>query len=298
MTTRRVYGQRQLRADVAKDRRDGWRVTAEEMNDRDGRECPRLHGDEGPCPYVGCKYHLWCDITPDGSLRVTHPQVDPWDMPVTCALDVAADGGAALEDIAASEGITRERIRQILMRAISKLAARSHVFAEALEERKDGIRSGGWLDTERVDGNIDRGDRDPRFRFPDTERLFTGRAAERRCREYAEKHGLDVVAAEDLDGAQRRRLRVGELEMDNGLAIVDEDGRPFVWAAIDPNGVEHTLEWVTREDQTRSLQAQIPGLEDGRRPKRRRTVIDRVETRCAADDEEKGGRYARQTSLF
>ncbi len=156
MTKRRVYGQRGLTVDGNKDWYDGWRPT---IKDHEPDECPRQRGDTGPCPYVSCRHHLWGDVTFDGALRVYHPDIDPWELPATCAVDLSMQGNMAVEDIAEVMGLTRERVRQILMIAISKLAARDESFGEAFEDWKEGHRHGGFLDTGRVDGNKNRGER-------------------------------------------------------------------------------------------------------------------------------------------
>lgn len=55
---------------------------------------PRARGDcEGgprPCPWVSCRYHLALDVNElSGGLKLNHPGVEVWDMPETCALDLA-----------------------------------------------------------------------------------------------------------------------------------------------------------------------------------------------------------------
>ena len=252
------------------------------MKDRPPGDCPRLHGDEGPCPFVGCVHHLWCDVMPDGGLRVTHPTIDPWDLPATCAIDVAMAGGIALADIAAIEGITRERVRQILLDAIGKLVESNDAFAEAFEESEEGIRKGGFLTTARLDGNADRGERDPVFIYADRERTFSGRGARRRCEEHAARHGLSVIEASALTGEQRQLLRVGVTPEGR---LVDESGRRCRWASIDPTATHRALEWVTREQQGDTLQGQLPGLEDGRRPRRRRSATEQPSEKGEADDQ-------------
>ncbi len=44
-------------------------------------------------------------------------------MKETCALDVADRGGTTLEDVGAIMNLTRERIRQVEVRALAKLEA-------------------------------------------------------------------------------------------------------------------------------------------------------------------------------
>jgi hypothetical protein len=81
------------------------------------REGPR------PCPFVSCRYHLYLDVSRrTGSIKLNFPDLEVWEMPVSCALDVAEDGGATLEDVGAIMNVTRERIRQLEVTALERLA--------------------------------------------------------------------------------------------------------------------------------------------------------------------------------
>lgn len=87
---------------------------------------PRTRADcvdgERPCPWVGCRYHLWADVMPSGSLKIAH-DVDPLDLAESCALDVCAQGSHTREQVADRLNLTRERLRQIEEAAIAKLVA-------------------------------------------------------------------------------------------------------------------------------------------------------------------------------
>jgi len=85
---------------------------ADELSVR--RPKDRLECRDGfrPCPWVGCRYHLGIDLTTTGRLRVP-PDREPWEVPETCALDVADHGRVTLEEIGGLLGLTRERVRQI-----------------------------------------------------------------------------------------------------------------------------------------------------------------------------------------
>jgi hypothetical protein len=98
---------------------------------------PRTRSDcrnaERPCPYVSCKYHLYLDINPQtGSVKLNFPDLEVWEMPETCALDVADRGGITLEDVGSLLNLTRERIRQVELSGLKKL--RSHIDDPATEE--------------------------------------------------------------------------------------------------------------------------------------------------------------------
>lgn len=93
-----------------------------------------LQGDnaERPCPFVSCKHHLALDVSPEtGAIKLNFPDVEVWEMPETCALDVADRGGVTLEELGALMNLTRERIRQLETRALAKVRP---VAAEALRD--------------------------------------------------------------------------------------------------------------------------------------------------------------------
>jgi hypothetical protein len=78
-----------------------------------------------PCPWVGCRYHLFLDETGAvGSLKFNHPDREPDELDETCALDVADRGGATLDEIGELMNITRERVRQIETIALTKARLR------------------------------------------------------------------------------------------------------------------------------------------------------------------------------
>lgn len=74
-----------------------------------------------PCPFVGCRYHLALDVAANGSIKLNFPGVELGEMPATCALDVADEGGASLEEVAVALNLTRERVRQILDQILPRL---------------------------------------------------------------------------------------------------------------------------------------------------------------------------------
>jgi hypothetical protein len=89
-------------------------------------ERPKTRADciEGPrpCPFVSCKHHLYLDVSPrTGSIKLNFPDLEVWEMGATCALDVADGGGATLEDVGAILNVTRERVRQLEVKAMGRL---------------------------------------------------------------------------------------------------------------------------------------------------------------------------------
>jgi hypothetical protein len=88
-------------------------------------EClPGGRNEARPCPYVSCKQHLFLDVSErSGAIKINFPGVELWEMPATCALDVADRGGVTLEDVGAITNLVRERIRQIEDRGLVRLRA-------------------------------------------------------------------------------------------------------------------------------------------------------------------------------
>jgi len=76
-----------------------------------------------PCPFVSCRFHLYLDVNPKtGSIKINFPDQEPWDLDVSCALDVAeARGGMSLEELGKLLNLTRERARQLEQCALAKI---------------------------------------------------------------------------------------------------------------------------------------------------------------------------------
>jgi len=103
-------------------------------------------GEMRPCPWVACKHHLYLDINPEtGSIKINFPDLEPWELQHTCALDVAERGGITLEEVGEIMNLTRERIRQVEVRGLLKLKMGSpspdelgaELLAQAAENAKD-----------------------------------------------------------------------------------------------------------------------------------------------------------------
>jgi len=79
-----------------------------------------------PCPWVACKHHLYLDVNPEtGSIKINFPDLEPWEMRESCALDVADRSGVTLEEVGEIMNLTRERIRQVEVRGLLKLRTSS-----------------------------------------------------------------------------------------------------------------------------------------------------------------------------
>lgn len=87
---------------------------------------PRTRGEcqDGPrpCPWVACKQHLYLEVNPEnGSIKLHFPNLEPWELKHSCALDVAELGGVTLEEVGEIMNVTRERVRQLEVRGLLKL---------------------------------------------------------------------------------------------------------------------------------------------------------------------------------
>ena len=105
---------------------------------------PRTRGecenDIRPCPWVACKHHLYLDVNPEtGSIKINFPDLEPWEMSETCALDVADRSGITLEEVGEIMNLTRERIRQVEVRGLLKLKMASTL--EAFDGAESSPRS-------------------------------------------------------------------------------------------------------------------------------------------------------------
>src|ERR1700742_1441067 len=121
-----------------------------------------------PCPFVSCKHHLFIDVSPrTGAIKLNFPDLEVWDMGESCALDVADRGGTTLEDVGAIMNLTRERIRQVEVKALAKLEALRDMEAlrEYVDEGPVGKRRLPVLskaDLQGIDGELDE-DEDDEF---------------------------------------------------------------------------------------------------------------------------------------
>ena len=87
----------------------------------EGRPQTRAECEGGarPCPYVSCVHHLYLDVSEQtGAIKMNFPDLEVWELAESCALDVADRGGATLDEIAGHMNLTRERVRQVELRAL------------------------------------------------------------------------------------------------------------------------------------------------------------------------------------
>lgn len=57
---------------------------------------------------------MYLSVNPvNGSIALTFPDLEPWELTHSCSLDVAERGGITLEEVGQIMNLTRERIRQV-----------------------------------------------------------------------------------------------------------------------------------------------------------------------------------------
>lgn len=87
-------------------------------------ECRQV---ERPCPFVGCRHHLYLDVNPEtGSIKLNFPHLEVLELKETCSLDIADRGGVTLEEVGELMNLTRERIRQVEVRGLIRLKMVGH----------------------------------------------------------------------------------------------------------------------------------------------------------------------------
>lgn len=116
------------------------RVRARTISATRGPRVPRIHypldvvrpvtrGDckDGirPCPWAGCRHNLYLDVHDRfGGLKLNFPHLEVDELHPSCALDVADQGGAILEEVGAAMNLTRERVRQLEQMALDRVLKR------------------------------------------------------------------------------------------------------------------------------------------------------------------------------
>jgi hypothetical protein len=116
-----------------------------------------------PCPFVSCKHHLYLDVSArTGAIKLNFPDLEVWEMNETCALDVADRGGTTLEEVGAIMNLTRERIRQVEVKGLAKLAALRDMMAlrDYVDEGPTGKRRLPVLSRDENEDSTDTTDTD------------------------------------------------------------------------------------------------------------------------------------------
>lgn len=103
---------------------------------------PRTWGEcrerTGPCPWVGCPAHLYLDVTACGSVKINFPDLEPLEIEEPCVLRLAECGEMTLEEVGARMNLTRERVRQVEVRALIQLRRRPGMERPEVETDRPG----------------------------------------------------------------------------------------------------------------------------------------------------------------
>lgn len=98
-----------------------WDASPEDRVEPRPRTRGECAGGSRPCPWAGCRHHLGLDVSASGSLTFTRGlAADPAQMVPSCSLDVADEGAHSLEEIGDILNLSRERVRQIIDRALAR----------------------------------------------------------------------------------------------------------------------------------------------------------------------------------
>lgn len=102
---------------------------------------PRIRGEcecvARPCPYVGCRHHLYLDVSRDGTLVLNFPALEPDQLQESCSLDVAEWGEAGLAEIGRAMNFSRERARQLSEHSHDRLKRRLKLWEGHETERRE-----------------------------------------------------------------------------------------------------------------------------------------------------------------
>jgi hypothetical protein len=119
-------------------------------------ERPRTRGDcenaERPCPFVSCRWHLYLEVSDSNdNIKLNFPDIEPDELEETCALDVADRGVATLERVGELMNVTRERIRQLEVKASKRMASRARL-AGITPDLVEDHAPGAWDDLRSESG--------------------------------------------------------------------------------------------------------------------------------------------------
>lgn len=112
---------RQMAALKSAERKAGTWLPDDSPRPKTRGECADL---PRPCPFVGCRYHLFLTVTQTGSIQLPHgDDVGVLKkMPQTCALDVADEGPMELRQVARALDLTLEGTLLVVNSAYARLA--------------------------------------------------------------------------------------------------------------------------------------------------------------------------------
>ena len=139
----RTIGPKALRRDARRARR----LLAEDLLQLAQDARPKTRGEcvdaPRPCLWVSCRFHLYLDVSEkNGAVKLNFPDLDIWELPETCALDLADQGGLTLERVGLALNVTRERARQVESCGMKKLRQCITAEGEPVSESATGEEAG------------------------------------------------------------------------------------------------------------------------------------------------------------
>lgn len=126
-----TYSERELERLAAKERREG----VKPLDAAHGR--PKTRGEcvsmPRPCPYVGCRYHLFLHVTQRGGLQFPFgDDVSELErMPATCTLDVADQGYISREALAKIFNVSQQALVPLGHSALARIGVDAGLSAHA-----------------------------------------------------------------------------------------------------------------------------------------------------------------------
>jgi hypothetical protein len=93
-----------------------------------------------PCPFVTCRYNLFCDIKETGALILNYPGLEPDEVVNSCALDLADKGDHSMEEI----GRIMRTCRQMVFRVEQIAKAKIWAMEKRRQSRKEESLIDQW----------------------------------------------------------------------------------------------------------------------------------------------------------
>lgn len=108
-----------------------------------------------PCGWCSCVHHLMVDVSrATGAIKYNFPDLEIDEMSETCALDIADRGGETLEVVGGFLNLTRERVRQVEVKALRKMHAAGVNLPELVEGGPVGKRRLHVISTTDLDERL------------------------------------------------------------------------------------------------------------------------------------------------
>ena len=99
-------------------------------------------GGPRPCPWVGCRHHLYLEVNQKtGKIKVSFPDLEPWQLEHSCALDEAEEGPLTLEEAGARLNMSKARVDQIETVVLGALSLEHDAESFGFVDRREQDRA-------------------------------------------------------------------------------------------------------------------------------------------------------------